>query len=128
MKNSRVLRFGLIGAGFWARAQLAAWGEVAGARCIAVADRDRAKAEALARSFGVPAAYGSAGELLDRERPDFVDVVSSPESHAEVVAEAARRGIPAICQKPLAPTLEEARAMARACLFSCTKTGAGRSR
>jgi predicted dehydrogenase len=115
MKNARVLRFGLIGAGFWARAQLAAWGEVAGARCIAVADRDRAKAEALARSFGVPAAYGSAGELLDRERPDFVDVVSSPESHAEAVGEASRRGIPAICQKPLAPTLEEARAMARAC-------------
>lgn len=115
MNLERTLRFGMIGAGFWARFQLAAWGEVPGARCVAVADRDRPKAEALARAFGIPAAYGSAEELLERERPDFVDVVTSPESHAEAVERAAARRVPAICQKPLAPSLGQARAMARAC-------------
>ncbi|MFN3484679.1 MAG: Gfo/Idh/MocA family protein [Planctomycetota bacterium] len=115
MRTDRTLRFGMIGAGFWARFQLAAWGEVPGARCVAVADRDRARAEALARAFGVPAAYGSAEELLERERPEFVDVVTSPEGHQEVVERAAARRVAPICQKPLAPALEQARAMAQGC-------------
>ena len=51
------LRFAILGTGFWARYQLAAWREVPGARCIALFNRTRAKAEALAQEFGVPAVY-----------------------------------------------------------------------
>ena len=51
------LRFGVIGTGFWARYQLAAWREVPGARCVALYNRTRAKAEKLAAEFGIPAVY-----------------------------------------------------------------------
>ena len=40
------LRFAVVGAGFWARYQLAAWGEAPGVQCVAICDRDRARAEA----------------------------------------------------------------------------------
>src|SRR5690606_28249875 len=42
-------------------------------------------------------------------RPDFVDIITPPETHLEAVQLAAERGIHVICQKPLAPTLEESR-------------------
>ena len=109
------LRFAVFGAGFWARYQLAAWGEIEGARCVAIADPDRPKAEALARSAGVPASYGDPAELLDRETVDFVDIITNVESHAPLVRLAAGRGVAAICQKPLATSYEEAEGMVDAC-------------
>jgi predicted dehydrogenase len=109
------LRFALLGTGFWARFQLAAWREVEGARCVALYNRTRPKAEALAREFGVPAVYDDAAALLEKEKPDFVDVVTDPSTHARFVGLAAERRIPVICQKPLAPALAEAEAMAAAC-------------
>jgi D-apiose dehydrogenase len=106
------LRFALLGCGFWSRVQLAAWREVPGARCVALYNRTRAKAERLAAEFGIPAVYDDAGALLDRERPDFVDIVTDPSTHARFAALAAGRRVPAICQKPLAPSLQEAEGMA----------------
>jgi predicted dehydrogenase len=78
---NKELRFGIIGTGFWARYQLAAWGEFAGVRCIALANRTLSKAQCLAKEFGVPAVYADAEELLARERPDFVDIITDVNTH-----------------------------------------------
>jgi predicted dehydrogenase len=43
---------------------------------------------------------------------DAVDVAAPREFHASIVREAARHGLAVLCQKPLAPTLPEARALA----------------
>jgi D-apiose dehydrogenase len=110
------LRFAVCGAGFWAQYQAAAWGEIAGVRCVAVCDPVREKAQHLAERLAIPAVYEDARELLEREQLDFVDIVSTPETHAALVQLAAERQVAAICQKPLAPTLAEAREMAEVCL------------
>lgn len=109
------LRFAVFGAGFWARPQLAAWREVPGAECVAIYNRTRAKAEKLARHFGVPAVYDDPGELLRREKLDFVDIITAPESHEEHVLLVASRGLPVICQKPMALSLESAERMVAGC-------------
>lgn len=109
------LRFALFGAGFWARAQLAAWGEVEGATCVAIYNRTRAKGEALASAFGVPAVYDDAEALIREVKPDFIDIVTDVDTHARFVHLAAKHGIPVICQKPMAPTLEIAEGMVAAC-------------
>jgi len=115
MKPLKELRFAILGTGFWSRYQLAAWGEIPGARCVGLFNRTRAKAETLAREFGVPAVYEDAEQLLQRERPDFVDIITDVGTHREFVELAARNGIPAICQKPLAPGLADAKAMIAGC-------------
>jgi predicted dehydrogenase len=46
--------------------------------------------------------------MLDKARPDLVDIVTPPETHIKLVRAAAERGVPIICQKPLAPTYAEA--------------------
>ena len=109
------LRFAIFGTGFWARFQLAAWRELAGVECVALYNRTRAKAEALAREFGIPAVYDDPQELLHRERVDFIDVITSVDTHAQFVGLAADHGIPVICQKPMARSLAEAEAMVSRC-------------
>jgi predicted dehydrogenase len=109
------LRFAVFGAGFWARFQLAAWREVAGTRCVAICDRAREKAEALARALEIPAVYDRPEDLFREARPDFVDVITDASSHGELVRMAAAHRIPVICQKPMAPTLHEAEDLVATC-------------
>src|SRR5205085_8299682 len=66
------------------------------------------KTRALQTQFGIAKCYTRWTEMLDQERPDFVDIITPPETHEEMCAFASRRGIHVICQKPLAPTFEQA--------------------
>lgn len=109
------LRGGLIGCGFFARNHLHAWHEVAGAEIAAVCDLDPARAERYAREFRVPRAYSDPAAMLREEGLDFVDVVTQPATHRPLVELAAQHGVHVICQKPMAPSLEEARAMVETC-------------
>lgn len=105
----------LVGAGYFARFQAEAWGRIPAAEIVAVADPVPGKARAFATEFGIPRAYESAAEALDRERPDFADVATRPESHPELTREAARLGAHVVCQKPMAPTWDECVGMVEAC-------------
>jgi predicted dehydrogenase len=109
------LRFAIIGTGFWARYQLAAWRELAGVECMALYNRTRSKAAALAAEFGVSAVYDDAEQMLHNERLDFVDIITDPGTHRHFAELAAKHRVPVICQKPMALSLEDARAMKAAC-------------
>jgi D-apiose dehydrogenase len=110
-----VLRGGLIGCGFFARNHLHAWREVAGARISAVCDMDPERARCTAEEFNVPQVFSDAEAMLREAELDFVDVVTQPASHRPLVELAARHRKHVICQKPLAPSLQNARAMVAAC-------------
>ena len=109
------LRFAVFGAGFWAPFQIAGWQEVDGAKCVAIYNRTVSKAQNLAKRFGIPAAYGNAEELLDREKLDFIDVITDGSTHHKYVLMAARHKVPVICQKPMANTLADAEEMVQVC-------------
>ncbi len=109
------LQFAIIGTGFWAQFQIGAWKELTGARLVAVCDRDRARAEAVARRFGIPRVYDNAERLIDSEKLDFVDVAVGPEAHAALVLLAARHRVPVICQKPMALDFPSCQQMVDAC-------------
>jgi predicted dehydrogenase len=47
--------------------------------------------------------------MLETEKPDFVDIITPPGTHLEMCRTAAELGVHVICQKPLAPTFDEAR-------------------
>jgi D-apiose dehydrogenase len=109
------LRFAIFGAGFWANYQLPAWQEIPGAVCVAIYNRTLAKAEKLAERFGVTAVYDDPGKLLANEELDFIDIITDVDTHSRFVHLAARHKLPVICQKPMAPSLEEAEKMVAAC-------------
>ncbi len=82
---------------------------------LAVADPAPGRAQAFAQQHGIPRAYESVETMLDTERPDFVDIVTRPNTHLELTQLAAERGIHVICQKPMAPTMAESIAMCETC-------------
>jgi D-apiose dehydrogenase len=104
----RRLKFAMFGTGFWARYQLAGWRELPGAECVALYNRTISKAQALAQEFEISAVYDNPEELLDKEKLDFVDVVTDVDHHGVFVKMAADHKIPVVCQKPIASTLSQA--------------------
>lgn len=109
------LRFAILGTGFWSRFQLAAWQQLEGAQCVALYNRTRSKAELLGAQFGVERIYDDVEALFEAETLDFVDIITDVETHQPLVELAARHRVAAICQKPMAPTLEAARSMVKSC-------------
>jgi predicted dehydrogenase len=109
------LKGGIIGAGFFAQFHADAWTRMSGVEIVAVADPVRDRAAAFAQRWGIPRVYQSAEEMLDRQRPDFADIVTRPETHLALVRAAAARGIHVICQKPMAPAIDDCIAMDETC-------------
>jgi predicted dehydrogenase len=106
-----VLRIGVLGAARIARDFVAAQDASRKVKVVAIASRDPAKAQAFAREFGIPRAHGSYEALLaDRE----VDAIYNPlpnSLHAEWSIRAVEAGKHVLCEKPIAVTAAEARAM-----------------
>jgi predicted dehydrogenase len=111
----RAWRGALIGCGFFAPNHLNAWASIPAVNIRAVCDLESDKARALGQRFGVPAAYGSAADLLKNEELDFVDIVTTAGSHRALVELAAGATRLIICQKPCAESLEDADAMVEVC-------------
>lgn len=108
---SGTLRGVSVGAGYFSQFHYDAWSRVLGAQLVALCDRDSSRAEDVARRFGVPKTYADVATMLDAERPDFIDIITPPETHRSLTRMAAERGIHVLCQKALAPVFAEAVAM-----------------
>ena len=98
-----------VGAGYFSRFHHDAWNRIEGVTIAANCDREIEKASAYAKEFGIPNSYDAShfAEMLDTERPDFVDIVTPPQTHHELCSVACERGIAIICQKPLAPDWQQ---------------------
>jgi predicted dehydrogenase len=96
----------IVGLGF-GRAHVPAF-QAAGARVVAVCQRDEAAACRLAAAYGVPHAYARWEDLLAAEHPDIVVVATPPHLHRAIVRAAASGGAHVLCEKPLATSREDA--------------------
>jgi D-apiose dehydrogenase len=97
-----------IGAGYFSPFQFEAWQRIPEVEISAVCNRDLLKAEPYMQRYKIAHHYTDYREMLEKEKPDFVDIITPPETHYEMSKFAADRGIAVICQKPLAPTFAEA--------------------
>ena len=106
MKATAKLRGVGIGAGYFAPFQYEAWTRIPEVEITAVSDRSEAKAREIACAYGIPRFNSDWRQVIDGERPDFVDIITPPEIHEEICAYASERKIHIICQKPLASDFE----------------------
>jgi predicted dehydrogenase len=104
----------LIGCGFFAVNQMHGWRDLADVDIVAICDRDPERLRIVGDDFGVERRYQSAGAMFADGGFDFVDIATTVGSHRALVELAASHSIPAICQKPFAPTLEDGKAMVAA--------------
>jgi predicted dehydrogenase len=110
-------RIGVVGAGFIMRdVQLVAYRN-AGFNVVAIASKNRLKAQAVAELREIPKVYGSYQELLADTSIEVVDIAVPPDIQPAVVQEAIRhkhiKGI--LVQKPLAMDYREGTQMVEAC-------------
>jgi len=108
-----VLRGCVIGTGYFSQFHFDAWKRMEGVELVACCDTDADKAEAVAREYDIPATFTSYQDMLADCRPDFVDIVTRPDTHVPIIRDAAATGTAIICQKPLAPDMEQVQAIAR---------------
>ncbi|QDU91680.1 Kynurenine formamidase [Pirellulimonas nuda] len=108
MANPPTLRGLSIGAGYFAQFHFDAWRRVDGAELVGICDSDAGKAAAAAQQHGVAGSFSDFDQAIDALKPDFVDIITPPDSHLDLVRRAAQRGLPIICQKALAPDLRTA--------------------
>jgi len=116
-EDQSVLKFAVLGTGFWSLYQIPAWFEVGGVQPLAAYNRTVSKAEQVARRFGIPRVYGDPAELLEKEHGnlDFVDIITAVETHAALVKLALKYHLPVICQKPMSTSLALAEEMVAIC-------------
>ncbi|MEM7426796.1 MAG: Gfo/Idh/MocA family oxidoreductase, partial [Pseudomonadota bacterium] len=104
-------RVAVVGTGYFSQFHYDGWSrlpvELAGC-CSLDADAARNVAE----QHDIPGVYSDFEEMLHQTRPDLVDIVSPPPTHAGFVRAAISRGLPVICQKPFCLDLNEARDVA----------------
>ena len=105
------LRIGLVGAGNMAATHAAGW-EEAGDRVTHVLGTGSRRAADLASNLeaDVGATYG---ELL--EAVDVVDICSPTDTHLDYIRQAAAKGLPIVCEKPLGRTRAEAQEAVAVC-------------
>lgn len=102
-------RIGIIGAGWVSAYHLPAWRKLSErAEIVAIADPSQNTLIARAAQFGIARTYADAHRMLEVEELDAVDICTPREFHVELVRMAAAKGLDIICQKPLAPTYDEA--------------------
>ncbi|WP_299432219.1 Gfo/Idh/MocA family oxidoreductase [uncultured Maribacter sp.] len=101
------LRGVAVGTGYFSQFQYEAWERIDNVEIVAVSSRRIEKAQKICDTYGIKKAYGDFEQMLKQEKPDFVDIITPPETHANFCRIAIRHGVHIICQKPLAPTYEE---------------------
>ena len=103
------LRGVAVGAGYFSQFHLNAWSRMADVEMVAICDIDRDQAQRAADQHGIDHVYTNVSEMLAEQKPAFIDIITRPDSHLEIVRAAASVHVHVICQKPLAPSIDEAR-------------------
>ena len=106
LSASKTFRVGIVGAGYVSAHHIRALKSLSSVQIAGIADLDLSRAQAVAKSFNLPRAYGSVEELL-ASGVDVVHVLTPPAAHAAVAIQALQAGAHVLVEKPMAETVEQ---------------------
>ncbi len=96
------------------RRHIQAYAQLPDVRVVAVAGADRDARHAAQREFDIPFAAADFDAILARPEVDLISICTPDRLHASQCLAALAAGKHVLCEKPLAITLEDAEAIARA--------------
>lgn len=105
------LHAAVIGCGLISKNHLKALKNVKQASCTAVCDIEREKAEKAAEQYGIAKIYTDYHEMLADPDIDVVHICTPHFLHAQMAVDALRAGKHVLCEKPMALSEEDAKAM-----------------
>jgi len=110
MKKSPV-GIGIIGTGFARTTQIPGFRDCMGTKIVGIASRNRERAEAVAKEFGIEYVADDWQELVAHNDVDLVSVVTPPSTHMEITLAALDQRKAVLCEKPMALNAVEAAKM-----------------
>ena len=110
MKRSPV-GIGIIGTGFARTTQIPGFRDCMGVKVVAIASRNRDRAEAIAKEFGIEHVANDWQELVAHPDVELVSVVTPPSTHMEITLAALDHRKAVLCEKPMALNAAEAASM-----------------
>ena len=105
-----MLKIGVIGAGHLGKFHLNNWAVIEGVQLIGFVDTDDVNAEQVAQKYNI-ARFDDVEKLIDA--CDALDIVAPTTSHFELCEKAIKKGKHVFVEKPLANTMEEAKALVK---------------
>jgi predicted dehydrogenase len=106
-----MIRLAIVGTGSMAQTHARNFAAIKGVQLAACCDIDGQRAKAFARQWDIPRFYTDYDEMLESETIDALSNVAVDVMHAPISLAAVGRGVPVLCEKPLATTLQDARRM-----------------
>jgi len=105
-----MLKVGVIGAGHLGKFHLNNWAEIEGVQLVGFCDTDDANAKLVSEKYNLTR-YAEAEQLIDD--CDALDIVAPTSFHFELCEAAIKKGKHVFVEKPLANTMDEARALVK---------------
>ena len=109
-----MIKVGIIGAGEIAGYHLQVLKEIKTIEVGAICDVDLSRANAMGSLYGLKNAYNSHSEMIAKEKPDVVHVLTPPRFHADISIEAMESGSHVLVEKPMALSYNDASKMVSA--------------
>ncbi len=101
----------VIGCGNMGASHARAYYKLEGFELVGLVDRNPGKRNILAQELDDPAQFDDFDTALQAIKPDAVSICTFPETHSEFTIKALKSGAHVFCEKPLAPTIEDAQLM-----------------
>ena len=105
------VRIGLLGAGMISQKHLNMYAQIPEAQVVAVCSRTQQSAERCAQQFGIPNVYTDYTAMLQRDDIDAIDICLHGNLHASAAIQALQAGKHVYCEKPLAGSYYDGKAM-----------------
>jgi predicted dehydrogenase len=123
MSETRKLRVIQVGVGFWGWSWVKVAQECPDLELVGIVEPNAAGREKACSHYGIAprSAFATLDEATAALRPDAALVIVGAERHADVTCRALEKGLHCLVEKPIAPTMAEARRMVE------TAARAGRS-
>jgi predicted dehydrogenase len=112
--TGRKLRIGIIGAGAFANTHMEQFRKLDNVEVVAFMRRSPDALKAMQQRWDVPQGFTDHREMLEKADIDAVDVITPTNSHRQHTLDAIAAGKHVLCDKPLALTAEDCRAMLEA--------------
>ena len=112
-----MFKVGIIGCGGRGHSHAQGYKASPDVELVACADPVKDARQAFAEAYDIPKTHRYYKQMLEKEDLDFVSVCTWPKFHKDMVIAAANSGVKGIlCEKPMAPTWRESKALYQTCV------------
>jgi len=115
------MNLAIVGCGMMANEHLRALKRAPGIKVIALCDLDQGAVTRTSKEWHVGHSYTNFSEMLEKEAPSIVSILTPPQAHASMAIEAIHRRINVLLEKPFTMSSSEAESILQALKGSTVK-------